>query len=152
MVVGGAAGVLGQQIQRGHIVCRLQARRAHTSPGLKHRLGYLGGCLTRNRLGRVHASIDQGRTTQQRGLQLAHLKPPFVELQRAVQFSQPGCAGQHAQVVAIELHIALNAAFAQVLQGQLQGKPGEHRAAGLCGLQRPREHFIQWRLPHQAQH
>ena len=152
VVVGGAAGVLGQQVQWGHIVGRLQARCADAAPGFKHRLGGLGGRLPGHRVGGVHAAVDQGGPAQQRGLELAHLKTALVELQRAVQLVEPGCAGQHAQVVAIELHTALHAGVVQVQQGQLQGKAGEHRAAGLGGLQRPREQLVQRGLPHHAQY
>ena len=152
VVVGGAAGVLSQQVQRSHIVCRLQARSAHAASGFKYRLGGLGGRLACNRVGGVHAAIDQGGPAQQRGLQLAHLKTALVELQRAIKLVQPRCAGQHAQVVAIELHTALYAGVVQVQQGQLQGKAGEHGATGLGGLQRPREQLVQRGLPHHAQH
>ena len=152
VVVGGAAGMLGQQVQRGHIVGCLQARRAHAAAGFKHRLRGLGGRLACHWVGGVHAAIDHGGPAQQRGLQLAHLKTALVKLQRAVQPVQPGCAGEHAQVVAIEMHTALHAGVVQVQQGQLQGKAGEHGAAGLGGLQRPREQLVQRGLPHHAQH
>ena len=135
-VIGGAAGVPGQQVQWGDVVCRLQARRAHPALRLEGHPGGRWGCGTVVRVRCLHAAVDHGRPAQQGGLQLANLKTAFVELQRAAQLVQPGCARQHAQVVAIELHTALNPRALQVQQRKLQRKACEQGAAGLSGLQR----------------
>ena len=139
--------MLSQPVQGVELFGCSQALCTHSATGLKLDARWRSGVAA----GRAHAAFQGHRPAPKLGLQWAQIKACFLKLQLALYVFQPWRFGLHAQIDALEHHVAFHLGFFQVQQGQAQLKPGLHVSAHLGLGQRIRQQGVERRFLNQSQ-